>query len=283
MKLLVITSHEDDATCDRIVEEAQKKGMEASKLFYEELAEMGSVAGKFDSCVIRYAYSGGKEYSAVLNSIMESFDGKQLLSNEMLDRFPPDGKDFQHPQDKYFQHMFFKDVVRMPKFWHFNSVDEIKIDKFPVVVKERVSEKGRGVFVLESKEEVETFFKDKDINQHFFVEFVNIKKDIRVIVLNYKAVAAVRRNIRFKDNQGYKGIGVKVAEQFEIPEEMAQKAVEVAKKLGIEFCGLDFVIDENDEQYMLECNSSVAFTSTERVLGMNIAESVVDLLIKKSA
>lgn len=280
MKLLIVTSQKE-LSSNRVIEEAKKKKIETSKIFYGDNLNSKKLQ-EFDFCMIRDAYCIGKDFPDFLRNILASFNSHRLLDHEMYKKHPPyEGKQLQHPQDKLFQHTLYGKVVNMPKFWYYNAFDEVNIKSFPIIAKKRIGERCKEVFILQTKKEIKKFFHMRNINDYFFEEFVKIKKDIRILLLNHKIIGAVRRRVRFKDNQGYKGIGVKVAERYEVPKEMSKKAIIVSKILGSEFCGIDFVIDKNDKFYLIECNISPWFISAERILGINIAKRLVEFICEK--
>ncbi|MCG2718095.1 MAG: ATP-grasp domain-containing protein [Nanoarchaeota archaeon] len=280
MKLLVVASKKD-LSCNRIIKEAEKKKIEVSKIIYGDDLKPEQLK-EFDFCMIRDAYSVGKDFPDFLRTILSAFRSNQLFDDKMYEKYSPcESKQYGHPQDKLFQHLMYEKAANMPKFWDYDSVDKIAIKSFPIVIKQKIGERGKEVFILESEAEIEDFFNKRDIKDFFFEEFLELDKDIRVIVLNHEVLGSVNRRVRFKDNQGYKGVGVKVIGKYKVPEEIKDNAVEVSHILGSEFCGLDFGIDKKGHHYLMECNVSPWFSSAERILDMNIAKKIVEFILEK--
>ena len=130
-------------------------------------------------------------------------------------------------------------------------------------------------------EEIRTFFEDRRVSDYFFEEYIHPKKDIRIIMIGNEIIGAVERRPRLKNNSGYRGVGVKVIGQCDITEDMKTDAIEISRTIRSDFCGIDFVVDENGRHYLLECNISPQFVSFERVSGINVAGKLMEYILKK--
>ena len=108
---------------------------------------------------------------------------------------------------------------------------------------------------------------------------MNVKKDIRIIVINGNVIGAVERRRRIKISGNYRSIGVKVVKGYNPQEEMIEKAILVSRIIKSDFCGIDFAIDEKKRLYLLECNISPQFVSFERILNLNVAEKLIDFIL----
>lgn len=269
MNLLIVTT-EKDRSCNRIIEEAEKRSIHTEKILYSELDP--DRLKKFDFCIPRFPYPGGEDFSEELKKLLTIFKNEQMLDCRTYKRYP----DYE---DKLFQHRLFKDV-QMPKFWYFNRVGELNV-QFPALAKRRISGKCRDLFILNTKQDLMKFLKEREISEYIFEEVLDIEKDIRVIVLGDKIVGAVERSVRVKDRQGFKSFGVKIAKSYEPSEHIKEKALEISKRIGADFCGIDFVIDKNGKMYLIECNLTPEFVSSERVLDANIAGKLMDFVLKK--
>lgn len=274
MKLLLITTQEDRSR-DRIVEEARRKGLEVSLQYYEDLKGRDLMPGEyqgFDFSILRDPYNTGVDLSEIMKNILGFLKKERVLDHKVYENHP----DYE---DKLYQHGLFKDVMEMPRFWFFDNPEKVNIDSFPVIVKKRVSSRGRGIYIINSREDLERFLKENDISKYFIEEYLRIEKDVRVLLIGHEIVGAVERKFRIKDNLGYQGVGVKVIDRFEVPEDTAREIVEVSKAMGSEFCGIDFIIDDKGKTYLLECNVSPQFVAFERVSGVNAAGKLMDYII----
>jgi len=126
------------------------------------------------------------------------------------------------------------------------------------------------------------FFSSKDPGKYMLQEYLDLEKDIRVVVLGNKILGSINRKVNLKRNKGYQGIKVKASGKCSIPKETEKACIKISKKIGSDFCGIDIGIDKKGSAYFMECNISPQFISSEKTLSMNIAEKLMDLIIKKS-
>ena len=91
----------------------------------------------------------------------------------------------------------------------------------------------------------------------------------------------MNRKPRLKKREEYKGIGVKVKDEFKISEYLKKKSIEVSKLINCDFCGIDFIIDSKNQEYLLECNISPQFDSFEKALKINVSRLLVDYIVRK--
>jgi len=166
----------------------------------------------------------------------------------------------------------------MPMFRYFTKIDQIDIT-LPAIVKKRISSRGKEIYLLDSAKEVEEFARERNLSDYFFEEYMNVKKDIRIIVINGNVIGAVERRRRIKISGNYRSIGVKVVKGYNPQEEMIEKAILVSRIIKSDFCGIDFAIDEKKRLYLLECNISPQFVSFERILNLNVAEKLIDFIL----
>ena len=273
MKLLIVTTH-NDKSHRRISEEALKKNINVSTLFYEDLRlhELNEKMFKeFDFCILRDPYNTGEDFSIFLRTIMSFFPEGHVLDYQTYKHYP-------FYEDKLFQHILFSKHVNMPKFRYFTKIDQVDI-AFPAIVKKRISSRGKEIYLLDSMEEAREFAREKKLSDYFFEECMDVKKDIRVVVINGKVIGAVERRRRIKFSGNYRSIGVKVVKGYNPQEEMIEKAVLVSRIIKSDFCGIDFAVDEKERVYLLECNVSPQFVSFERVLNLNVAERLIDFIL----
>jgi glutathione synthase/RimK-type ligase-like ATP-grasp enzyme len=272
MKLLIVTTKKD-LSCDKIIEEAKKKDIDILKIFYEELQLNDFKPEKFkefDFCILRDPYNTGINYSIYFKKMLKFFGEHKSFDYRAYNKHP----DYE---DKLFQHNLFGNALKMPKLH--SLIDKVK--SFPIIIKKRVSSRGKNIFVIDTKEELEKFLSEYDITDYIIEEFLDVKKDLRIFLINNEIIGAVERKTRFKENGNYTGIGVKILDKYKPSEEIKKKAILVSKIIGSDFCGVDFIIGKNENNYLLECNISPQFVSSERILEVNIAEKIINFILKK--
>lgn len=151
--------------------------------------------------------------------------------------------------------------------------------KFPVIVKGSTTHKGKGVFLANTKEEIENIIKEnKEMSPSFIIrEFIPNDGDIRVFTVGYRAIGAMKRippEGDFRSNISLGGRG----ENFDLslrPDvtELAEKVSEITKT---EIAGVDIILHkETGKPYILEVNPGPQFTGFEKYTKVNAAEEIV--------
>jgi gamma-F420-2:alpha-L-glutamate ligase len=152
---------------------------------------------------------------------------------------------------------------------------------YPVIMKIVSGSQGKGVMIVQKEEQITDISDmiDKK-NPIVFQEFVkkSTGKDIRVLVVGDSVVGGMMRKASkgFKSNIHQGGTGTAVP----ISIELESMAVNAAKAVGLEICGIDFLIGE-DNYYICEINSSPGFEGYERYVGANVAHVVLSYLSNK--
>ena len=143
---------------------------------------------------------------------------------------------------------------------------------FPLVAKKSYGSFGAGVQLVHGMDELRKIANAWLYEPHFFQEFIQeaAGKDIRVIVIDKKAVAAMQRTAQageFRSNIELGGVG----SAMELTPEIAQAAEECAKALGLEYCGVDLLQTSNGLT-VCEVNSNAFFEGIESAVGINVAQ-----------
>lgn len=156
------------------------------------------------------------------------------------------------------------------------------IDKLglPLVAKKCFGSLGAGVSLIKSFEELKQYENENKLYAHFYQRFIGKGgEDIRVIVIGGEYVCAMKRKNEndFRSNIELGGKG----ERYEADEKLIALCEKVAALLGLDYCGIDVLTDENGERYICEVNSNAFFAEAERVCGVNIAKKYAELIIAK--
>ncbi len=102
--------------------------------------------------------------------------------------------------------------------------------------------------------------------------------DIRVFVVNGKAVAAMRRLGKSWLNNVARGAS---CEPVELTTELTSLAIKATAALQMDYAGVDIIRDNNGHYYIIEVNSIPAWKGLEGVCCINIAEYLADDLISR--
>jgi len=112
-----------------------------------------------------------------------------------------------------------------------------------------------------------------------FVETADVPHDYRVFVVDGKVVAAMKRLGSSWVNNVASGGRCEAA----VPDwQMAALAVNAAKAVDIDYCGVDIIQAVTGEYYVLEVNSIPAWRGLQSVTDFNLAQVLVDDFMRKS-
>lgn len=141
---------------------------------------------------------------------------------------------------------------------------------YPVVVKESFGSLGKGVYKADGRAELEAVMNKLKRCPHLFQKFIasSAGKDVRVIVVGGKAVAAMQRISAgdFRSNLELGG----TAKPYKIDDCLRDMCELTAKTLNLDYCGIDVLFGENG-YLVCEVNSNAFFGGIERVTGANVA------------
>jgi len=278
MKLLIATTREDRSR-NLLAEAGRKRDLDVTMLYYEDL-DAGNLRGEdfsgHDYAILRDPFNTGVSFLSILERILSFLPEERVLDCSII-------RDYMKFEDKLSQHRIFGDIARMPRFSHFSTPEEVRVDSFPVIIKKRISSRGRGIYIIKSQQELERFLREHDIDDFLIEDIIDIDKDIRVLMIGREAAGAVYRRVRTKDNHGYEGIGVKVMGSFDVPEDIRKKAAEISEKAGSDFCGLDFAIDKSGREWLMECNISPQFVAFENAMKSDAAGKLMDFILSRKA
>lgn len=153
---------------------------------------------------------------------------------------------------------------------------------YPIVFKECYGSLGKNVYLANDRKELENLIEKFKCSPYLLQQFIRSSKgrDVRVIVIGGKAVAAMQRvsQTDFRANIELGG----QAQTIELPQSFKEMAEKAAKVLELDYCGVDLLFGENGEPILCEVNSNAFFGAIERVTGINIgrlyAQYIVDTI-----
>ncbi|MDE6676975.1 MAG: RimK family alpha-L-glutamate ligase, partial [Clostridia bacterium] len=150
----------------------------------------------------------------------------------------------------------------------------------PVVVKECFGSLGKGVYKADTKEELREIAEQVKCKLHLFQKFIagSAGRDVRVIVIGGKVFSAMLRTSQtdFRSNVELGGKG----EKFELGRDGITLCEAVARRLNLDYCGIDLLFGENGF-LVCEVNSNAFFGGMERVTGLNVARAYTEHIINE--
>jgi RimK family alpha-L-glutamate ligase len=151
----------------------------------------------------------------------------------------------------------------------------------PFVAKLANGSLGKQVFKINSPKEFVKFIQERkrDKQIYLFQKFYATDGDYRVFIVGKEVLGPVKRMAPRGDwRSNIKGA---THERAEENKQVLQLAKEVLKKTGIEFAGLDILIDKKGAARMIEMNTMAHFKVFDEVFPeINIAKKIIQLLKK---
>jgi len=159
-------------------------------------------------------------------------------------------------------------------------MEEILEDmEYPIVLKLLYGSRGVGVMFADSKQSAVSIIDALErFDEPIFVEeyIENPGEDIRAYVVGYEVIASMKRIARKGERRANIGIGG-VGKVYELKEEEERLAIEAAKALGMEICGVD-IIQGPKGPVIIETNVSAQFQGLEKASKKNVAKEIVEYL-----
>ncbi len=170
--------------------------------------------------------------------------------------------------------------------------------KFPVVLKMLSGSHGIGVSIVESlaslKSVLQTLWKIDPKLEVLIQEKIESEYDLRIHVLTKKfnsptpedtdsvLLGYMRRNRVKKDFRTNYSLGGTV-EKTKLTPEQEKIAIEAAKAVGCNWCGVDLIVDKKTKKnYVLEVNSSPGTQGLKKATGIDVVGDIVDFVSDKS-
>jgi ribosomal protein S6--L-glutamate ligase len=252
----------DTLRCNLVV------GRDAPRVFYrgEEVTGVGVVIPRIGASITGYGLSVVNQFDMmgvpVLNSavpIARSRD--KLRALQLLSRFGID----------------------IPRTVMCRYREEVplaveQVGGLPCIMKLIQGAQGVGVLIANTMGEVEGMLDTLwTLGQEILLQELIAEsrgRDVRVLVVGDRVVAAMRRTARegeFRSNIHRGGEG----QALELPREYAEAAVKAVRVIGLEVAGVD-MLESRSGPKIMEVNSSPGFEGLERVTGVDIAGLYVE-------
>lgn len=148
----------------------------------------------------------------------------------------------------------------------------------PVVVKQCYGSMGGGVFKADTRDRLISLMDRFKCEPHLFQKYISRSygRDMRVIVVGGRVLGAIERrsNGDFRSNIGLGGSACAA----EAPAIVREYAVKAAAVLGLDYCGIDFLYD--NDFLLCEVNSNAFFDAFEKTTGINVAGEYAKHIVK---
>ncbi len=200
----------------------------------------------------------------------------EICDDKMLTHIALDGNGIPMPETVPGLLCYYRDAT--PDAKYLDRVQERL--GYPIVVKFSYGSQGGGVFKAENRDELNALAEKVKLYPHLFQKFISSSfgKDMRVIVIGGKTVGAIIRSsaVDFRSNIGLGG----KAEKCDVPSDIAAIAQKTAATLGLDYCGIDFLLGETP--LVCEVNSNAFFDAFEQATNINVAGIYAEHMIENS-
>lgn len=152
---------------------------------------------------------------------------------------------------------------------------------FPMVIKECFGSFGGQVYLVKTLSEAEETVKKLSGIPFIFQAYIKSSHghDVRLQVVGETVVAAMERNSQNGDFRANITAGGTM-KPYTPSKEMADLAVDVCRALGLDFAGVDFLFGEGGEPVLCEVNSNAHFKNLFDCTGVNVADNIIDHVIR---
>lgn len=220
----------------------------------------------------RTLYSKRRQHFWVrLLAILAENAGAKVVNAHAMVSFP------MH-SGKLFQAALFsaKEIPHIPTY-RLNSKNVKKFLPGPWLIKKRYGAFGEDSRLVMTEKELDQARKelqtgksvlDDYIVQHFF----ELKRDLRVMVVDGKILGAVERQVKIHDD---KKVGVKVAQIAKLSTADKKMVEQTIESLDLEIAGVDLFTDLAGRTWVGEINYFPNFESFMRIAGEDVFEQIL--------
>lgn len=289
-RVLILSSRPDESelfhTTKRFAEESKKQKMASYILFVESGKIVDGRAHNGDD-PDGFEISSKDTVAFIRGSVLNKDSYMDMVSQlEKLSIPCVNSRDtIAMCGDKYWSSLRLADAgVPTPKTALLQSEElldqslDIVGDKYPLILKTLRGSKGVGVIFIESKMQlvsiIQLIWKQNPDSEVLLQSYIKSDFDVRVIMLNNKPVAAMKRSVVEGDFRSNYSQGADISE-YELSEEEKLVCVKADKSVGGLWTAVDF-IPYKDQIFVLEVNSSPGTAGIEKATKRNLIKEVLD-------
>ena len=289
-RVLILSNRPDESelfhTTKRFAEESKKQKM-ASYILFVESCKIVDGRAHNDDDPDGFEISSKDTVAFIRGSVLNKDSYMDMVSQlEKLSIPCVNSRDtIAMCGDKYWSSLRLADAgVPTPKTALLQSEElldqslDIVGDKYPLILKTLRGSKGVGVIFIESKRQlvsiIQLIWKQNPDSEVLLQSYIKSDFDVRVIMLNNKPVAAMKRSVVEGDFRSNYSQGADISE-YELSEEEKLVCVKADKAVGGMWTAVDF-IPYKDQIFVLEVNSSPGTAGIEKATKRNLIKEVLD-------
>lgn len=151
----------------------------------------------------------------------------------------------------------------------------------PCIAKISEKNRGEGVYLLQSSDELESFASKQD-GSFIIQEFINTTGYVRCLVIGEEVIGAVKRQPDASRDTKHKIVKNPVAQSVSIDTEMRKLCLAATKLLKIDIAGVDLMFNPQTHCWIvLEVNIAPIYTRFSEATGISVVKEIVSLLQKR--
>lgn len=278
-------------------EEAKKRGHKVTKFSVSDLT-FSINSEKFvinpdynlqdiDIFLVRGIYKTYKAYEQVLDKSTEAFVLIRYLHKFLHKKIVDERLATMPPMTSKLDtaiHLIHHNLS-VPKTYQFQrkSIVLKNIDAltFPIIVKDPAGRKGMNIFKFDTKTKLTEFLEQQpELLPYLFQQYLPNDGDIRVLVIGYKALGAMKRFIVPGDFRANISQGAKAA-TVQLTPEIARISETAAKATQTELAGVD-LIESEGKYYVIEVNRAPQFRGFRTYTKVDPSPAIIDYLEEKA-
>ena len=283
---------------DRLETEAKKLGVEVNRSLYKDLSfkvengkarafVKGEEVAKENTLGTWFRVAGTRsgKYTEARDLLLKMLDKDIFAVNR-------EGYTRWNRMSKIAQHgVFLENDIPVVPTRIFYTKEQLMESKFwrefgwPIVAKHAKGFQGKSVRKFDNFKELRRFVRkinEKNLGMFLWQKCLPTKWDIRVIVLGGKVLGSMKRSAAGDEFRSNFSLGGSV-EKWDLSESDRILAEKVAKVCGLDYCGVDIMKNNEGESFILEVNRQCQFKGFEQSTGINVAKSVVELILERSS
>ena len=284
IKICVLVSHADAYAPQRLLKEAREMQIDVTLVTYSQVSILFNnkntiLLNNIDiENYTHFIFRSTCTHKSLRQTLIKACSHKKILNYDFLQS--------SITLNKILQNKLFIDA-QLPTIEACVCSDQNSYMKYgldlldkngSVIIKPENGSRGKGIELLKNIDELSKY-KDR-CEKYILQKYIDTTYDIRVIVLGDNVLGAMKRTKQSDALVTNYSQGGKV-EPFVLSPELVKLSKKVAQTIGIEFTGIDIIFDKNSNPYILEANSIPQFEGFEIATGINVAKSILNLLISK--
>lgn len=288
MKIGIIASDKNEWHVQRLLEELKKRSIDSYLLPVTKFkANIGSdpkisVKGygidDYNAVIVRRVPGGSVE------QVVYRMDALYRLEGLGVEVVNP-AKSIEKTVDKFMTSALLEDAgIRTPTTIVTESFSEAMkaYDELggDVIVKPLFGSLGLGMTRVSSREVAYRVFRALEMtNSVYYVqEFISHPgEDLRIFIVGGSAIASMRRVAKgWKTNISGGG----KPESYTPSDEIIETSIRASSILGLTYTGVDIIVSETGEPYVIELNSTPGWRGLQTVNRVNIAKALIDHVLE---